>query len=279
MPRAVIFAGLADAVDLRVDDCVAGRAAALRTLVDEGWPIVFCSGRTRAELGLLQQRLGIRDPFVCESGAALFVPTGYFPFALRDARPAAGSDVIEFGEPHAVVLEQLRETAARLRVPIVGFADLSVDDVAAECNLSLLQARLAKFREYEEVFRVGDADSGAQTRLIKALRAAGLAVAPVGARYHRVGAVTDVGAGVRLLGDLYRRRYPAIRTIGFGLASQHLAMLAHVDHPFVTASPVGLHAAGFGPVAGARAIDAADMVRVVHEIAGAGGDVAAAPAS
>src|SRR6185503_14509293 len=64
---------------------------------DERVPIVLCSSRTRAEVEAIQQRLGIRHPFVCERGAAAFVPAGYFDFSIAGSRDVAGYHALEFG--------------------------------------------------------------------------------------------------------------------------------------------------------------------------------------
>ena len=64
--------------------------------------------------------------------------------------------------------------AARLGIEVVGFSDMSVEDVAIECDLPLLRARLAKLREYTEPFRVVNARPSMLPRLARALRAAGL---------------------------------------------------------------------------------------------------------
>ncbi len=266
MPRrVVIFAGLADSLDIALDDCVADRREALAALAADGFPVVLCSGRTRAEIGLIQQQLGISDPFVCENGAAVFVPTGYFPFGIDDGRGVVGYDVVEFGEPHADVLRKLRDVAGRLGIRLLGFSDMSVGEVAADRKMTLLHARLAKFREYEELFRLETRDPAVAGRLAKALRTVGLSVAPVGGEFSRVSTSLDLGPGVRLLRQLYRRADPPVSSVGFGVSAEHLPMLAQVDHPFMTAV---LPASGTPRSNVAPRIAPDDMVRLVREIAG-----------
>ena len=95
-------------------------ARALQRLRREDVPVALCSSHTRAEVEWLQQELGIRHPFVCESGGAAFVPAGYFEFAVPGARDLAGYRAVEFGRPYAEVAGTLHRTAQRLRIEIHG---------------------------------------------------------------------------------------------------------------------------------------------------------------
>ena len=112
-------------------------------------------------------------PFVSESGGGLFVPVGYFPDTPANARAFVEYDVLEFGRRHAVVAAALHEVANRLRIGVTGFSDMSVDEVATACRLSLAQARLAMLREYDEPFRIADTSPAVQGRLFQGLRRAG----------------------------------------------------------------------------------------------------------
>ena len=130
---------------------------ALNRLEREQLPLVFCSSKTRAEIELIQQELGINHPFVCENGAAVFVPRGYFAFGVAEAIDVSGYDTwsnsasrTQRSSPCCIVRRTGSESS------VVGFSDMSVGDVAIDCDVPLLQARLAKLREYSELFRVVD---------------------------------------------------------------------------------------------------------------------------
>ena len=219
--------------------------AAIRTLVrSEDVSLVLCSSMTRAELEMCQQELEIRQPFVCESGAAIFVPHDYFPFEIPSDRDLAGYYAIEFGRRHTEVLDTLHRAAARAHVDVVGFSDLSVEQVAAECGLSLSQARLSKLREYDEPIRPIDAAS--HGRLYRALWSAGLAFT-YRRRHDHVGAAVDKGRCVRLLTALYRRAYGSVLSIGIGDARQSAALLQRVKFPFVVERTFGDESGGLLP--------------------------------
>jgi mannosyl-3-phosphoglycerate phosphatase family protein len=203
-------------------------ARALQRLRREDAPLVLCSSHTRAEIEGLQQDLGIDHPFVCESGGAAFIPAGYFGLPVPDAREVAEYQVVEFGRPYAEVARRLHRTAERLRIEIVGFGDMSVEDVARDCQLPLLQARLAKLREYGERFRVLDPTETARHRLLGALKAARLRCT-AGERFHQVGAPVDNSIAANRLLGLYSRAYGPVLTVGFGDALADGRVLQLVD--------------------------------------------------
>jgi len=196
--------------------------------------LVFCSSKTRAEVELIQQELGISHPFVPESGAAVFLPREYFVFRVPQAVEVSGYDMVEFGKPYAEVVAMLRRWAGRLDVRILGFNDMSVGDVAIDCEVPLLLARLAKLREYSELFRVVESKPAAVPRLLKALRSAGFACTCRG-RYYHVGAQHHQLSGHFLRG-LYRRAFGQVTTIAFGDHESAAPLLRHADVPVVVKS-------------------------------------------
>ena len=186
-------------------------AGALERLAARRVTIVLCSRRTRAEFESVRQALGIFHPFVCERGAAAYVPERYFGSDLENARRVGGYQAIEFGEPYEKVIGTLHRVADRVGLAITGFNDMSVDQVARECGLPLLEARLAKLREYRELVRLDAANPVAERRLVKALESAGLICTPFG-DFHEVGTISDAGGAIAVISTLYRVALGAIVT-------------------------------------------------------------------
>lgn len=214
----------------------AAAAPALDLLSREAIPLVLCSSKTRAEIELLQADLRLRHPFISENGGALFLPRGYFPFSVAEARPFAGYEVVEFGVPYYRLVETLQRVAGRLGVPVTGFSQMSVEEVARDCRLPMLEARLAKFREYDEPFRILDSRPAARSRLFQALHGAGLRCTR-GGRYHHVTGVADKGLAVRTLRSLYGRAWGKVVSIGLGDSLNDLSLLQEVDFPIVVLNP------------------------------------------
>jgi mannosyl-3-phosphoglycerate phosphatase len=205
---------------------------AVHLLSEQKIPLVFCSSRTRAEIQLIQQTLGINHPFICENGGALYIPDGYFGVELTEARRIPGYSIVEYGRPYGEVVDALKRAANRLAIDIVGFNDMSVLDVARECQLPLLQARLAKLREYDEPFRIVNSSPGARARLSRALSAVRLGWID-GGRFEHAGALVDKGIAVKCLTALFERAYGPCLTVGLGDAPSDVSLLNQVDLPIV----------------------------------------------
>ena len=235
MPPIVVFSDLDDSLfEPHAFSVDASARRALSRLEHQEIPLVFSSSRTRAEIELIHQELGINHPFVSEGGSAVFLPRGYFAFRAAESIDVSGYDMIPFGRPYAEVVTALHHSAGRLGVSVLGFSDMSVAEVALDYEVPLLQARLAKLRDYSELFRVVDCKPGAILRLVKALRTAGFGCTCRG-RYHHVGALYP-DLGNHFLRSLFRRAFRQAATVAFGDHRSAASLLRHADIPFVVRS-------------------------------------------
>ena len=71
----------------------------LEALARERIMLVFCSRRTRAQVESTRQAFGIFHPFVCEGGAAAFVPERYFGSDVESTPKVGGYQAVEFASP------------------------------------------------------------------------------------------------------------------------------------------------------------------------------------
>jgi len=209
----VVFSNLDGIVGQPAERVWSEAAAELRELERERVPLVLCSNRTRAEVEAMQQRLGLRHPLICERGAVAFVPAGYFEFTIAGSRHVAGYHAMEFGAPAAEVIGSLRRVALRQRLDVVGFSEMSVEEVAHDCRLSLLDARLAKLREYGERFRLLQTGAVARERLFRALGHGHLR-SWEGDRYHDVSTAFDPMQAANVLYACFRRSFGAMLSVG-----------------------------------------------------------------
>jgi mannosyl-3-phosphoglycerate phosphatase len=214
MPPAIVFAGI-DNLPLAIDASHLRLPALLAALAEERIILVFCSFRTRAEMEGFRQSIGVFHPFIVENGSAVFVPRRYFGSDLENARAAAGYQAIEFGLGYDLVVERVRRTAEQYRLGIRGFADMSIEQVARECGLSLLDARLAKLREYAEPFRLLRADPVAERRLMAALESSGIWCTRHGAFLHAA-SVFGPAAAASVLTTLDRAAFGSVLTVAAG---------------------------------------------------------------
>ena len=77
---------------------------------------------------------GSRTRSCAKAAARSSFPRGYFGFDVPGARDLAGYEAVEFGRPYAEVVQTLHRTAERLAIDIVGFSDMSVEEVARDCH-------------------------------------------------------------------------------------------------------------------------------------------------
>jgi mannosyl-3-phosphoglycerate phosphatase family protein len=202
--------------------------AALDFLAARGIPLVINSSRTRAEIERLHETLQMLTPFISEHGSALFLPRGSFPSVPERARPAVGGAVVEFGKRYHEVVDALRLTCREQEIKVVGFAELSIDDVARELGVALVEAQLAKLREYTELFRIVDEKDAMRSRLFKALHRRGLRCWRAGT-HHLVTAAPDRAESLRTLKTLWKLAWGDPFVIGLGDSEDDVTWLRHVD--------------------------------------------------
>jgi mannosyl-3-phosphoglycerate phosphatase len=215
---ALVFASI-DGRPLVIDEGHRRLPALLAALAAERIFIVFCSARTRAEMEGFRQSIGIFHPFICEDGAAAFVPARYFGSDLQNARHAGGYQAIEFAPAYDAATTAVRRAAAHLRIPVRQFADMSIEEVARDCGLSLLDARLAKLREYGEPFRLVRATPDAERRFRRALSGSGMHCSRHGTFFHATW-VDGPRAAIAVLRTLYRTSFGMVITASTGFSDE-----------------------------------------------------------
>lgn len=213
-------------------------ATAVSALLARHIPLILCSSKTRAEQETLRQALAIPDPFIVENGSAIFIPPGTFTFAFPH-RLVDGWQVVELG----VTAVHIRQTLAAIRqetgLVFQGYADLSVQEVAAITGLDEAASARARQREYSETL-VTHFSAEELTRLEAALATRGLSVVS-GGKFHTVtGAGGDKGTAVAHLTALYRQQFGDVITIGLGDSANDAPLLAAVDRPYLVQRPGGV---------------------------------------
>jgi mannosyl-3-phosphoglycerate phosphatase family protein len=212
--------------------CAALPEGALHELHDRCIPVVWCSKRTRGEIERIRRVVGVDDPFICEDGAVLYVPAGYGGFQVPGARETSQYHVLVFGRPYGAIVAALRRAADRQRADIIGFNDMSVEAVAIDLQVPVLQAQLAKLREFSEPFRFIASDRGAAHRLLASLRHDGFGHVHHG-RYVHTGSSVSYDAAAAALIRLFRRKGADITTVAFGDNASDARLLGLVDYPVI----------------------------------------------
>jgi mannosyl-3-phosphoglycerate phosphatase len=196
-------------------------------------PIVLCSSKTRREIEYFRTKMEIDDPFISENGAAVFVPSGYFEAEKYWTKQTRQYDIIELGIGYSSIrkkFERIRKTCTN---EIIGFGDMTAEEIAKDTGLTIKLAELAKKREYTEPFRHNKSN---EAELFEAIRKEGLHFT-IGGKYHHLMGDHDKGKAVLLLKELFSKRFKQIRTVGVGNQLNDLEMLKAVDIPFLITKP------------------------------------------
>lgn len=98
-PSLVVITAVDESVCTATGDASDDIREAVAVLSSRQIPVVFSSHRPAAELRALQASLGVTEPFICDGGGALHLPTGYFGALPGFGRRDNGWDVISCASP------------------------------------------------------------------------------------------------------------------------------------------------------------------------------------
>ncbi len=241
-PCFVLFTDLdGTLLDTATYRCDAARPA-LDRLREHMIPLVICTSKTRAEVEPLRQELDNHDPFIIENGGALYIPEGYFKTPPAGSISRNGYHVVELGVAYSLLREALRSIEGQTGATLVGFGDMTLEDIVRVTGLAQPEAERARQREYDEPFVV-TSNNATLEKVRGAAAQLGLTVVSGGQLYHLVGS-TDKGRACRVLTDLYRQEWGEIATAGIGDSLNDMPMLECVDRPFLVERPEGGHEDG-----------------------------------
>lgn len=225
MAKTIIFTDLdgtlLDSVNYSFDDAL----PALARIRELGIPLILCSSKTRAEIIACRQHLFNTHPFISENGGGIFIPQGYFSTHV-EAEYLNGYQLILLGQPYAEIKQKFIALRNQLGADALGFADMTVAEVAALTGLSEDDAYLAKQRDFDEPFVFNGAPD---ERFLQAIEAAGLRWTQ-GRIFHLMGN-HDKGRAASLLKTLYAQEFGGVSSIGLGDSLNDLQLLQEVDTP------------------------------------------------
>ncbi len=209
----------------------------LKTLKRRKVPVVFCTAKTLAENEYYRKELGIEDPFIVDNGGAIFIPENYFSFTF-ECKKRGNYCVVELGASYKELRKALKEIKEETGFKITGFGDMTAEEVAADANLNVEKAKLAKEKEYNESF-IFDEPKEKEVILFDKIKDKGFAVTHGGRYYNIHGKNADKGKAVKILTELFKREYGEVKTIGVGDSMNDIPMLKAVDQPALVKNKKG----------------------------------------
>lgn len=190
--------------------------------------IIFASSKTRIEIDFYRNKWQITDPFIIENGSAILVPENYFGIHYEFTKRVQGYNIIELGTTYCIIRKKLEVVKNRTGANIVGFGDMTTEEIAKDSGLPLYLAQLAKKREYSEPFKIL---GGCEKEVLDAISDEDLCYTRGGRYLHALGNC-DKGKATSILKNLYLQQFKRILSIGVGDSDNDLTMLKIVDKPF-----------------------------------------------
>ena len=230
--KTVVFSDL-DGTLLDENYCYSFAQSVVRRLKAVNVPIVLCSSKTRLEIEYFRAHLGIDAPFISENGAAIFIPSGYFEAGNYWTKQTNQYDIIELGIAYSLIRKKFDRVRKTFTGEIIGFGDMTPEELAKDSGLTIELAELAKKREYTEPFRINKSN---EPEFLDALCKEGLHFTFGGKYYHILGD-HDKGKAVLLLKELFFKKFKQVKTVGVGNQFNDAEMLKVVDMPFFISQP------------------------------------------
>jgi mannosyl-3-phosphoglycerate phosphatase len=203
-------------------------------------PIIPVTSKTKAEVVSLCQEIGLNDPFITENGSAIFMRKDEQRFTLPSRKTSDNYlyQMLGFNYEQARVI--LKQMSATLKTNLIGFGDLSVEEICQLTGLSMVEGNLAKTRDFTEPFLTPkhiSADLLRETALLYHCDVV------VGDRFsHLISKNAGKGNAVKWLLNNYKLATDKTMTIGLGNSPNDLSLLENVDLPIIVPGVKGVHA-------------------------------------
>ncbi|MEO1855812.1 MAG: HAD-IIB family hydrolase [Rubritalea sp.] len=218
---------------------------AVQALQRKGYPLVFNSSKTLAELQDLTRELNLDTPIIAENGGIIAVPKNSELAEL--CQSSTEKTWQEMGSywisntalSRSAILKVAHELRSEHQFAFQGFADWAVSDVMTHTGLSEEKATLAKDRHVSEPILWQDTQERwqdfyelMQKHQIRALH---------GGRFIHLMSCCDKSDGLKAARSLYQKFDPKTdwTTMALGDSPNDLSMLEHADIAIIVPHPEG----------------------------------------
>lgn len=226
--RLIVFTDLDGTLLNHSDYSWEAARPALERIRELGIPLVICTSKTRPEVELIRQDMGLTGPFIVENGGGIFFPLEFEELPVGAAVIMDTYRCLPLGVPYARIRSFLEE--AMKDFSIRGFGDMTEEEVSQLTGLANEQAALAKVREFTEPFVMeNEADLPA---LERTAHLKGLIITRGGRFFHCMGLGNDKGEAVRRVTETFSRHWQeGVLSMGFGDSPNDFPLLKAVDIP------------------------------------------------
>lgn len=188
-------------------------------------PLILITSKTSKEVIIWQEKLGIIEPFICENGAALFIPDGYRNFDMSLYPLKDGYRIVCLGKEYKFITTYIDSIKDKYKIK--GFNDMKIEEIMVLTGLNKQNAGLAKQREFSEPFVIEDE---LQVRLLeKEASMYGLKITKGGRFFHCIGVNQDKGKALEIASAIFRRNGYESKSIALGDGKNDESMLSAAD--------------------------------------------------
>lgn len=224
---AVIFSDI-DGTIIDAKYSLKNTQAVISEILKKKVSFILCSSKTRAEIKYYRSKLGIKDPFISENGAAIFIPKNYFGCQVNYSKQTDEFDIVELGISNSIIRKKIRKMEKDNGFKIIGFSDMTAKEVSKGTGLPFELAKLAKKREYSEPCSI---EGITEEEFNTLTQREGLRYEK-GKKYYNLIGNHDKGKAVSLLKECFLLEAGAIKSYAIGNDRNDLAMLKISDFSF-----------------------------------------------
>jgi len=203
----------------------------IRLLQRKRVPIIFCSAKTRSEQQVYREELDINEPFILERGGAIFLPKASFHLPFTYDRVVQDYLIIELGLPYREIRRRLKSIQQDTAIKIIGFGDMSAEEIAHETGLNLGLSEFMKQREYSEIIDIMGNKKEIEL-ILKKIDESGLKYTMRG-KFYEINSGNNEGKAVQVLSTLFKMNFDNVFTLGIANHESSIAMLSAVDLPML----------------------------------------------
>ena len=117
-------------------------------------PLIIATSKTFTEVCKLQKELGIREPFIVENGAGIFIPNDS-DLAEEDWHKGE-REWIKVSQAKSYLESRLFINSMKAKYTVRGFGDMDLKEIIRRTGLQIDRAKDAKRRDFTEPFIIED---------------------------------------------------------------------------------------------------------------------------
>jgi D-glycerate 3-kinase len=208
----------------------------LQQLQNAHIPVVFNTSKTFCEVIELKNDLNIRQPFIVENGAAVFIPEDYFELKPIGCKKVGAYWCYAMAKPLSSLLNDLNTLKADYKAHYKLFSDLSSEQISELTGLNDAQARRAQTRDYSDpLYWYGNDEL--LTAFVNDVEALGYDI-KIGGRFIHIAKNTDKSAAQQWLVKQFTHHFrKPLTVIALGDSDNDKQMLEHANIAIIIANP------------------------------------------